>query len=134
PEHGQRLPPALLQDEEGGETLCCRVPGALFPPLRQGDPFLRFALDAKGEDGSGGRREVEITARLPHRRRQDVARVDTEAVDQVLPDRLLQPPPLGLAGGGGVRGHGRTSSGTNVPTISSAACAWSTSSSSTMTW
>jgi len=38
PEHGQRLPPALLQDEERGETLCCRVSGALLPPRRQGDP------------------------------------------------------------------------------------------------
>ena len=49
PEHGQRLSPALLQDEEGGEPLCCRVRGALLPPLRQGDPFLRFTLDAERE-------------------------------------------------------------------------------------
>ncbi len=89
PEHGQRLPSALLQDEEGGKTLCCRVSGALFPPRRERDRFLRFALDAEGEDGSGRRREVEVATALPHRCRQDVARVDTEAVDQVLPDRLL---------------------------------------------
>jgi len=80
----------------GGETLCCCVPGALLPPRRERDPFLRFALDAEGELCPGRRREVEVATRLPHRRRQDVARVDTEAVDQVLPDRLLQPPPLAL--------------------------------------
>jgi len=88
-EHGERLPPALLQDEEGGEPLRCRVSGALLPPLRQGDPFLRFALDAERKPLAGRRREVEVATALPHRRRQDVARVDTEAVDQVLPDRLL---------------------------------------------
>ncbi|MDR9817688.1 MAG: hypothetical protein RJR34_13180, partial [Candidatus Methanoculleus thermohydrogenotrophicum] len=65
PEHGQRLPPALLQDEEGGETLRLGVSGALLPPLRQGDPFLRFALDAEGEDGSGRRREVEVATDCP---------------------------------------------------------------------
>ena len=48
-------------------------------------------------------------------------------------DLYLSPAALGLAGGGSARGH-TPSSGTNVPTISSAACAWSTSSSSTMTW
>jgi len=69
-------------------------------PRRERDPFLRFALDAEGELCRARRREVEITAGLSHRRRQDVARVDTEAVDQVLPDRLLQPPPLGLAEAG----------------------------------
>src|SRR5690606_30647903 len=122
------------EHQEGGETLCCRVSGALLPPLRQGDPFLRFALDSERKPLAGRRREVEVATGLPHPCAQDVARADTEAVDQVLPDRLLQPPPLGFAGGGGDRGHGRPPSGTNDPTGSSAACAWSASSSPTMTW
>jgi len=63
-----------------------------------------FALDPIWEESPGRRREVEITAGLSHRRREDIARVDTEVLDQVLPDRLLQAPALGLAGGGG-RGH-----------------------------
>jgi len=41
------------------------VSGALSPPLRQGDPFLRFTLDAEGELCPGRRREVEVATGLP---------------------------------------------------------------------
>jgi hypothetical protein len=67
-------------------------------PARRSVPAL--CTRRRTEPLAGRRREVEVATALPHRRRQDVARVDTEAVDQVLPDRLLQPPPLGFAGGG----------------------------------
>jgi len=56
---------------------------ALFPPRRERDRFLRFALDAEGEDGFGPTGErLEVAARTAPSPWRDVTFWDPEMIDQ----------------------------------------------------